>query len=252
MEGTLLSSAFASSIGVPIDYDSLFSPLYGVRTTPHILRSDLSGSTFSDIEKEVLFSKITETTSVLPLETIQMTGILSSYNILKTDNKYTQDAIKTVETRIETLENAMQQTQKEATQFMLEIGGSRILSSEDFLELEKATFELREKQNKYSAIILRSFKDEIVKLKIKHRELLENFALYQEFIKTGVLEMVGENAKPYSCSICYENEVTDCFVPCGHTFCNSCIVGSFSRNTVNTCMSCRQTVEKRVKLYLGV
>ena len=46
------------------------------------------------------------------------------------------------------------------------------------------------------------------------------------------------------CSICLNEAVSYTIVPCGHTFCNSCIK---KQNT--TCYMCRGTIRERVKLF---
>ena len=46
------------------------------------------------------------------------------------------------------------------------------------------------------------------------------------------------------CSICLNEVVSYTIVPCGHTFCNSCIK---KQNT--TCYMCRGTIRERVKLF---
>jgi hypothetical protein len=46
------------------------------------------------------------------------------------------------------------------------------------------------------------------------------------------------------CSICLEEPIMTAIVPCGHTFCGSCIK---KQNT--TCYICRGTIRERIKLY---
>ena len=48
------------------------------------------------------------------------------------------------------------------------------------------------------------------------------------------------------CSICFDNTVNHAFVPCGHTFCASCL----KRQSLN-CSVCRSSVRDIVKIYFA-
>ena len=49
----------------------------------------------------------------------------------------------------------------------------------------------------------------------------------------------------YNCTICYENEVTMCIQPCGHTFCVSC-----TKKITNRCFVCNGSVTAKFKMYV--
>jgi len=49
----------------------------------------------------------------------------------------------------------------------------------------------------------------------------------------------------YNCTICYENEVTMCIQPCGHTFCVSC-----TEKITNRCFVCNGQVTAKFKMYV--
>lgn len=49
----------------------------------------------------------------------------------------------------------------------------------------------------------------------------------------------------YKCTVCYENEVSMCFVPCGHTFCKKC-----SEKATKKCFACNGEFTKRSPIYL--
>jgi hypothetical protein len=52
------------------------------------------------------------------------------------------------------------------------------------------------------------------------------------------------------CSICFENEVDMCSVPCGHTCCSRCVISSrMVRSNENNCLNCRNKIESYIKLY---
>lgn len=53
---------------------------------------------------------------------------------------------------------------------------------------------------------------------------------------------------PNSCSICLTNTVKRVLVPCGHTFCDECIVSN-SRRT-SSCPTCRSGVSQIIKVFI--
>ena len=46
------------------------------------------------------------------------------------------------------------------------------------------------------------------------------------------------------CSICIDNTISHCCVPCGHTYCYDCI------NESNNCYICRGNIRNKIKLFL--
>jgi len=46
------------------------------------------------------------------------------------------------------------------------------------------------------------------------------------------------------CSICLDNIISNCCIPCGHTYCTSCI------NKTNNCYICRTIIKNKIKIYL--
>ena len=46
------------------------------------------------------------------------------------------------------------------------------------------------------------------------------------------------------CSICLDNIISNCCIPCGHTYCTSCI------NKTNNCYICRTIIKNKIKVYL--
>ena len=49
----------------------------------------------------------------------------------------------------------------------------------------------------------------------------------------------------YKCTVCYENEVNVCLVPCGHTFCKGC-----SEKATKKCFMCNGEITSRNNIYL--
>jgi Zinc finger, C3HC4 type (RING finger) len=49
----------------------------------------------------------------------------------------------------------------------------------------------------------------------------------------------------YKCTICFENEVTHCLMPCGHTFCDAC-----SKKLQKKCFACNGEVKTVTKMFM--
>ena len=57
-------------------------------------------------------------------------------------------------------------------------------------------------------------------------------------------ELKKELEEKNKCSICFNNTISHCCNPCGHTYCNDCI------NKTNNCYICRGIIHNKIKLYL--
>jgi|688.fasta_scaffold867394_2 hypothetical protein len=66
--------------------------------------------------------------------------------------------------------------------------------------------------------------------------LLKNNDLSSNLTKTNINEL--------KCSICFENNLNICCVPCGHTYCNTCILNS------HNCFICRGAITCIQKIYI--
>jgi hypothetical protein len=52
-----------------------------------------------------------------------------------------------------------------------------------------------------------------------------------------------KNNEINKCSICFNNPISYCCIPCGHTYCYDCI------NKTNNCYICRAIISNKIKLY---
>ena len=59
----------------------------------------------------------------------------------------------------------------------------------------------------------------------------------------NILKIKLEN-KINKCSICLDNTISHCCVPCGHAYCYDCI------NKTSNCYICRGIIQNKIKLYL--
>ena len=58
------------------------------------------------------------------------------------------------------------------------------------------------------------------------------------------LEKKFNNDEINNCSICLDNTISHCCIPCGHAYCYDCI------KKTNNCYICRSIIRKKIKIYL--
>lgn len=78
-----------------------------------------------------------------------------------------------------------------------------------------------------------------------YNEIMEEYKKFlylRDIMKTIRITEVSE--KEPLCSICFNDSVHHAFVPCGHTFCNTCV-----KRQTSVCAICRANIRDRVKLY---
>jgi hypothetical protein len=78
---------------------------------------------------------------------------------------------------------------------------------------------------------------------------------YRNFFVNNINEFfTKEKHNKKICSICFENEVDMCAIPCGHTCCNNCIISSrvSNYNNNNRCLNCRNQIQDYIKIYFLV
>lgn len=60
-----------------------------------------------------------------------------------------------------------------------------------------------------------------------------------------------ENKK--MCSICFDNEINMCAIPCGHTCCDKCVFLSRTNSNNNQkCLNCRNPIQSYIKLFFSI
>ena len=60
-----------------------------------------------------------------------------------------------------------------------------------------------------------------------------------------MLDTDKKQLSKYKCTICYDNEVQMCFMPCGHTFCKPC-----GDKVKTSCFYCNSRVTGKTPIYL--
>jgi hypothetical protein len=258
MQGTSLEEVFGSfesssgSTGAPIDfYNSITPPspshrfLQRVRRPPGV---DISGSTLFQIAEEQLFKGLTEEIPLLEESSLNLRATIDDYRNLKNTNNYILTELAIVEKNIEELEDAQLKINEATTKYRNAVLRNGVLTKEEYDALQGKQEELGQLQMNATTKCLTQYKQQALQLHTKLQTVTTQLSAYSDFIKTGVKEMVGSDVKPYSCTICFEKEISHCFIPCGHTFCEGCIKKSFTKK----CMTCRADIQKTTKIFLGV
>ena len=151
----------------------------------------------------------------------------------------------------------------EQTKYFMEeykLSGEKILDKEDLIKRKLDTIQLI--QTKLNGLLVASENEHYNELmevsqkyltKIYDENLIETdyneimeeykkFLYLRNIIKTIRVTEISE--KEPLCSICFNDSVHHAFVPCGHTFCNTCV-----KRQTSMCAICRANIRDRVKLY---
>ena len=92
---------------------------------------------------------------------------------------------------------------------------------------------------------------EIKKSNYKKILELENNIINKDIINKEIIlnlkKEIDNNKKIDNlCSICLENKINICCIPCGHTYCDKCIRSTYAYN----CFICRKNITNTVKIYI--
>lgn len=126
---------------------------------------------------------------------------------------------------------------------------------------DKTVEELNDIMLKYVELLKNYINDWINNYYDEKKELLDKEITIQEeelaafrnlFINTTTEIIKTEKINKNICPICFENEINMCAIPCGHTCCNECIIQSirFHNARVSKCLSCRNTINEYIKMYI--
>lgn len=233
MQGTSLEDAYTNFTALPLSHGNPFH------------YSDLSGSALFDILQQTKLQSITEVIPKLDAQSLRVRALVDDFKNLRQYHKYLTDEIRTIETTIRSLEKSQQKFEVFLEEYTNQILHHGILSQEEFEELQAKQKEHRQVQRKATEKCLAQYKEQATSLYAKDKTTVENMASYTEFLRLTAEEIQGAPLRG-ACSVCYEAESNHCLVPCGHTFCESCL----TKNQSQTCMACRTPIEKKVKMFL--
>ncbi len=80
----------------------------------------------------------------------------------------------------------------------------------------------------------------------KKSEILKNMKMVvRKTIDDNEIINKWKNASPSTCTICYEDKVSICINPCGHTLCKTC-----SEKVSNNCFTCRTKILSKIKMII--
>jgi hypothetical protein len=79
---------------------------------------------------------------------------------------------------------------------------------------------------------------------INDLEILHYSPKLLEIRNNIINELKKELEEKNKCSICFNNTISHCCNPCGHTYCTDCI------DKTNNCYICRAIIHNKIKLYL--
>lgn len=254
MEGVALDEAFGGTSILPAagsfshtEYDVL-----GFFRRP--VSKDLSGANLDKLIDSFRNQSLQGQTVSLDTTELQLKTFVEEFKGLRETQKKLLDEIQQVETYIKELEKAEQQNQKSSEDFTKQILKTGVFSQLEFNTLQDALRETSKLQQTYAKKALNSYTEKGIELQCKLDTTNSHLSIYREFLQNGTKEMLGENATPGNCTICYERKPTHCLVPCGHIFCDECIRKTDNEINYNlttyNCMTCRQRVEKKIKVYL--
>ncbi len=86
-------------------------------------------------------------------------------------------------------------------------------------------------------------------------ETNEYLNIYQDFFKKIIKDFNenSDNQNKKICSICFENEVDMCAIPCGHTCCNTCVISNnINPSNRNKCLNCRNYINNYIKIFFSI
>jgi ATP-dependent Lon protease len=163
------------------------------------------------------------------------------------------------------LSNDFESTQKyvEQTTYLMEqykLVADKILDQENLLKIKMATLDnLQQKISGIQSLTHNEHYEELMTVtekyinKIFEENNIENdynsiIELYRRFYHLRELVKSIRNIelteKEPLCSICFNEQIQYAIIPCGHTFCTTCI----KRHIVN-CSVCRGQIRDRVRIY---
>ena len=220
-------------------------PLFGGRPTPFIPKADLSGNLQYEINRSQLLDLEIQKFNDNPLH-MNMKDLLHDFKALKSQSECIKNEITMYESQYKQIKEAQKELSESLLDVKSNIGYLGLLPVEKVNTILKLSSDLESEVGLANKELFSVIRKQITELEVKYMTTQDMFQKYKEFIKTGVKELVGPDVKLTSCSSCWENDIAECLVPCGHTFCSSCI----KKATSKQCMTCRSPYINNVKIFM--
>lgn len=250
--GTDLSDVYGSFTSTTPFSHLTNLPPYGIRGAPMVAQRDLSGSLLFQIEKLTKLNSLEETDfPKLDITTEQLGNFIDAFKNMSAHYQYLLSEITSMEKNILEIEKSDSNFLEAMDSFESKVLTFPFHTSEHIEEYVNAKKVLQEKRKHLLYSALEAMKAQVISLTEKSSTTKSNLDIYKDFLRTGTSEMLANNIKPNLCTVCFENEIDKCIVPCGHTFCSKCVDKSQGSGLLRSCMSCRSPVEKTVKIFLS-
>ena len=217
-----------------------YQPVYGIRSTPRIQQFDLSSNFLRRI-REV------DRTTFYPMtpSAEQLKTILEEYTSLKVQVLSKTNEIKSRKDQLKALEETIQKITA-GSDAMLDYGTYAIIPPDQYKPALIAAKEMKDTALAMHNSVNQTLVNELEEFEFELVNLNDHLATYVEFLKLGIKEALGPDVNHNTCNICWEGEIKECISPCGHTFCSGCL----DKLNDRACPTCRQTIEKRIRLFL--
>jgi hypothetical protein len=176
MQGTSLEEVFGS---------------FGLRAAPAIPLRDMSGSILYQVHQEQLRQSLTEDPPILDTLSLQMQTTVTHYKTLKNSYKCLTEELVHIEKTINDLEAAERQCLVIKEYYNNHILHNGVLSKLEFDTLQQKQRELRDLEHTATVKCLTHYKEELMKVTIKHNRDERSLAVYDEFMKSCMHEMTG-------------------------------------------------------------
>lgn len=223
---------------------------------PFTSRQDVSGTTMS-------FQEIQEKReSIIEIDeyTLQADTIVNKFKFYKNAYEANLKNIADTKKKLEELEKTKEEYLEYSSVYHNLLLGLLNFPIETFDSLVKKKKKLKELEESMRKEVIENLRGSLRKFENEMENALFNMNKLRECISAGIKAVLPESElKQNLCTICLEKEVDTCVVPCGHTFCEACIVHSMDKGHVSLtqtpvkgdCPTCRFSIEKTIKFYLN-
>ena len=123
-----------------------------------------------------------------------------------------------------------------------------VIKKDNIIQLEN----IKERDNFIEKLNIQIINDiEIKKSSYKKILELENIIINKDIVNKEIIlnlkKEIDNNKKIDNlCSVCLENKINICCIPCGHTYCDKCIRSTYAYN----CFICRKNITNTIKIYI--
>lgn len=217
------------------------------------LYMDLSGDLLSELHRmRTLTPNEPKTETSLDTRIPTLDDITIAFKTLKGQGISIQKEQTDLEDKIRCLSSHHTQLNDTLHSLICEVASTNSLSIEEYGQFQTVIHEFRKS---LKTIVEKPQRHLQLQLMAKNEQSInvsQSLTVYQSFLKVAATELFGNEIKPNTCVICYENTISEALIPCGHTFCSKCIqkTHTSSNSIQRVCMTCRAAYTNKIKIYL--